>query len=94
MCYHFEKYSSKAPNHIALSCLFIGYEMTKDNKCLNNNEKEFILEWLRYLFDHVGKDEEVKNESDKLYQDIYETFVQFKGMGYKNLIKRHGLFFE
>ena len=49
MCYHFEKYSSKSPNHIAVACLFIGYEMAKDNKHLNSNEKQFFVEWLEYL---------------------------------------------
>ena len=94
MCCHFEKYSSKAPNHIALACLFIGYEMAKDNKNLNSNEKKFFVEWLEFLFQNIGKDKDTKKNIDNLYQDIYNTFVVFKKLGYKNLVKNHELFFD
>ena len=94
MCYHFEKYSSKSPNHIAVACLFIGYEMAKDNKHLNNNEKQFFVEWLEYLLQKIGINEEGKNYINNLYKDIYQTFIKFKKMSYKNLVKFHYLFFE
>ena len=94
MCYHFEKYSSKSPNHIAVACLFIGYEMAKDNKHLNSNEKEFFVEWLEYLLQKIGINEEGKNYINNLYKDIYQTFIKFKKMSYKNLVKFHYLFFE
>ena len=94
MCYHFEKYSSITPNNMAIACLFIGYEMAKDNKDLNKNEKKFFVEWLEYLFNKIGKDEKGKKYIDILYQDIYQTFVKFKKMGYNNLKKYHDLFFE
>ena len=94
MCYHFEKYSSKAPNHLAIACLFIGYEMAKDNKELNKNEKKFFIEWLEYLFNKIGINDEGKVYIDKLYQDIYQTFTKFKKMGYNNLKMYHDLFFE
>ena len=94
MCYHFEKYSSKSPNHIAVACLFIGYEMAKDNKHLNSNEKQFFVEWLEYLLQKIGINEEGKNYINNLYKDIYQTFIKFKKMSYKNLVKFHYLFFE
>ena len=94
MCYHFEKYSSKPPNHVALACLFIGFEMAKDNKNLSSNEKLFFVEWLEYLFQNIAKDPETKKSIDNLYQDIYATFVKFKKSGYKNLVKYHELYFE
>ena len=94
MCYHFEKYSSISPNNIAVACLFIGYEMAKDNKHLNSNEKEFFVEWLEYLLQKIGIDEEGKKYINRLYQDIYQTFVKFKKMTYKNLCLYHDLFFE
>lgn len=94
MCYHFEKYSSIAPNYLALACLFIGYEMAKDNKELNKNEKQFFVEWLEYLFNKMGKNEKEKRYIDLIYQDIYQTFVKFKKMEYNNLKKYHDLFFE
>ena len=94
MCYHFEKYSSKSPNHIAVACLFIGYEMAKDNKHLNSNEKQFFVEWLEYLLQKIGINEEGKNYINNLYKDIYQTFIKFKRMSYKNLVKFHYLFFE
>ena len=94
MCYHFEKYSSKSPNHIAVACLFIGYEMAIDNKHLNSNEKQFFVEWLEYLLQKIGINEEGKNYINNLYKDIYQTFIKFKKMSYKNLVKFHYLFFE
>ena len=94
MCYHFEKYSSKSPNNIAVACLFIGYEMAKDNKHLNSNEKQFFVEWLEYLLQKIGINEEGKNYINNLYKDIYQTFIKFKKMSYKNLVKFHYLFFE
>ena len=78
MCYHFEKYSSISPNNIAVACLFIGYEMAKDNKHLNSNEKEFFVEWLEYLLQKIGINEEGKNYINNLYKDIYQTFIKFK----------------
>ena len=94
MCNHFEKYSCKAPNHIAVACLLIGYEMTKDNKKLSSNEKEFFVEWLEFIFVRVGKNPEEKKSIDNLYQDIYASFVKFKTMEYKNLMKYHELYFD
>ena len=94
MCTHYEKYSSHAPNHIAVACLLIGYEMTKDNKKLNSNEKQFFVDWLEFLFEKIGKSEDVKKSIDKLYQDMYDTFIKFKKSGYKNLMKFHELYFE
>ena len=94
MCTHYEKYSSQPPNHIAVACLLIGYEMTKDNKKLNSNEKQFFVDWLEFLFEKIGKIPEVKKSIDILYQDVYETFIKFKKSGYKNLMKYHELYFE
>lgn len=94
MCYHFEHYSTKSPNHLAVACLFVGYEMAKDNKELNKNEKTFFLEWLKFLFNKIGDNDDGKKYIDKLYQDIYDTFTKFKKMGYNNLKKYHDLFFE
>ncbi len=94
MCTHYEKYSSQPPNHIAVACLLIGYEMTKDNKKLDCNEKQFFVDWLEFLFEKIGKNPDVKKSIDKLYKDMYETFIKFKKSGYKNLMKYHELYFE
>ena len=94
MCCHFDKYSSKLPTHIAIACLLIGYEMVKDNKKLESNEKKFFVEWLEFLFEKSGNNGDNKKKIDILYQDIYKTFSKFKTMGYKNLIKYHELYFD
>ena len=68
--------------------------MTKDNKKLSSNEKEFFVEWLEFIFVRVGKNPEEKKSIDNLYQDIYASFVKFKTMEYKNLMKYHELYFD
>ena len=68
--------------------------MTKDNKKLDCNEKQFFVDWLEFLFEKIGKNPDVKKSIDKLYKDMYETFIKFKKSGYKNLMKYHELYFE
>ena len=94
MCCHFEKYSSKLPTHIALVSLLIGYEMVKDNKKLESNEKQFFVDWLEFLFEKTGNNGDNKKKIDLLYQDVYKTFYKFKKMEYKNLMKYHELYFD
>lgn len=95
MCNHYEKYSSVPPNYMAVACLLIGYEMTKDNKKLNSNEKNFFVDYFEFLFEKIGKQQTtVKKHIDLVYQNIYKSFTKFKQSGYQNLSKYHQLFFE
>ena len=95
MCNHYEKYSSVPPNYIAVACLLIGYEMTKDNKKLSCNEKKFFVDYFEFLFEKIGKQQpSVKNHIDLVYQNIYKSFIKFRQSGFKNLSKYHELFFE
>ncbi len=95
MCNHYEKYSSVPPNYIAVACLLIGYEMTKDNRTLSSNEKKFFVDYFEFLFEKIGKQQpSVKNHIDLVYQNIYKSFIKFRQSGFKNLSKYHELFFE
>ena len=80
---------------MAVACLLIGYEMTKDNKKLNSNEKNFFVDYFEFLFEKIGKQQTtVKKHIDLVYQNIYKSFTKFKQSGYQNLSKYHQLFFE
>ena len=95
MCNHFEKYSSVTPIYVSVSCVIIGYDMMKDNsKSLNEDMQKFFKDWLKFLYNNIAKTSEIKEEIERIYKDIEESYKKYEKMGIKNLIKFHELYFD
>ena len=95
LCNHFEKYSCVSPIYLSVSCVIIAYDMMKDNsKSLNEDMQKFFKDWLKFLYNNIAKSPEIKEEIEKIYKDIEESYKKYEKMNIKNLMKYHELYFD
>jgi hypothetical protein len=95
LCNHFDKYSSVSPIYLSLTCIIIGYDMMTDNcRTLTEEKHKFFKDWLQFLYSNIGKTQDIKNELNKIYKDLDNTYNEFDKMKLPNLKKYHDLYFD
>ncbi len=95
MCNHFEKYSSLSPIILSVACIIIAYDMMKDNcKLLTEEMNNFFKDWLKFLYVNIAKTPEAKNNVEKIYREIEQSYIEFQKMNLKSLVQFHKLYFD
>ena len=95
MCNHFDNYSSVSPIYLSLTCVIIGYDMMKDNcRALTEEKQKFFKDWLQFLYSNIAKTQDIKNDLEKIYKNIENTYSEFNKMKLPNLVKYHDLYFD
>ena len=95
LCNHFDKYSSVSPIYLSLTCIIIGYDMMTDNcRTLTEEKHKFFKDWLQFLYSNIGNTQDIKNELNKIYKDLDNTYNEFDKMKLPNLKKYHDLYFD